>query len=120
MSRDERAVVQRISNLGDWEIFRVALEESDHLVCTVGIRVEPAVAGDTGSRIGYAVFTPRSREAEASSTVAKGRGAWSDDLRETVLRSVLGSHPDLLPLLEGGRVIAFERAGASHPAVEER
>jgi hypothetical protein len=108
--RDERVMVRRMSNLGAWEMYRVALEDSDEVICLLGL------AGAGGE---YALFPRGERDATQSSKLSHStEGRWSDASRRKVVSDILDKNIDLLPRLSGGREIAFDIDGSQEAGHE--
>jgi hypothetical protein len=106
--RDERAIVRRMSNLGAWEMYRVALEDSDEVICLLGV-------ADGGGE--YALFPRGERDATQASKLGKSaKEPWSDALRRKTVGEILDKNIESLPRLGGGREIAFDIDGSQEAA----
>lgn len=99
---DRRVAVERLSNLGDWEMYRFADEMMDNAVCRVALRPD-------GESIEYGIW--RKDDAEPSAT---GKLEWDDDdewgneAREAVLARIASIYADGLPEVKKG--LAFHIA----------
>ena len=98
MSDDEgKIVVERMTNLGEWELYRLADEESDEVVCKVGLRA--------GGDVEYGIWRKEEAEPSATGTLQRdGAAGWGDEAREQVLRKLAGIYEEGMPEVERGLV----------------
>jgi hypothetical protein len=85
---ERAATMERLSSLGEWEMYRLVDEEASRPVCSVALR---APAGTRA--VEYAVWRAEVDREEPGSTGTVQRqpreGEWDDDAREDVLRQLL-------------------------------
>jgi hypothetical protein len=104
MAAMEKVIVERLPDLGGWELYRLALEQDDDVVATIALR-----KGAGG--VEYGVW--RREDAEPSATGLLDRAAesaWSDVTRELTLQEVLAIYAKELPELRGGVVFKIDGA----------
>jgi hypothetical protein len=105
---DDRVSVERLSNLDEWEFYRLIDEESYEVVCTIGVR--PSGEGRSAE---YGLW--RAEEAEPSLTgTVEGEGdggPWTDATREELIRGVVYKHEGELKVMQGR--LAFSLTGPS-------
>jgi hypothetical protein len=105
---ESRVIGERLADLGAWELYRFAVEDSEEVVCTVALQPAPD-AGD----VAYAVFRGHDAEPSASGTIARDGSAWSDEARCAALSEIILAYRPKLPALGAG--VSFDLA----PAPEE-
>jgi hypothetical protein len=79
---ESRVIGERLADLGAWELYRFAPEDSEEVVCTVALQPGP---GPVPGEVAYAVFRAEDAEPSASGTIARDGADWSDDARCAVL-----------------------------------
>lgn len=92
-------VVERMTSIEAWEMFRIVQRDGGARIATVGLRPPGASTGEGSREIGYALWFPEDvDEPGRSGAVAAGgsaggagedAGAWNDRAREVALREVL-------------------------------
>ena len=94
-------VVERLSNVWAWEMYRFAEENTDQVVCKVALRVDD-------HDVEYGIWSGDDAEPSATGTVEWGHDEkeWGDEAREEVLREIMGAYEEKLPLRH--RVVEFE------------
>ncbi|UQA56452.1 hypothetical protein [Polyangium aurulentum] len=91
-------VVERLSNLGLWELYRFSDEETDDVICKIALRPD-----EDRDLVEYGVW--RREDAEPSATGSLERDypqAWDDEDREAVLREIAGIYAEGLPETRNG------------------
>lgn len=101
MEADRRVAVERLSNLGEWEMYRLADELSDEVVCKIALKTD-------GVEVEYGVWR---REDGEPSAIGKflleaweDDGEWGDEAREWVLKQVAGIYEEEMPEVKRGLV----------------
>jgi len=84
-----KLIVERMSNLGEWELYRFADEETDEVVCKIALR------GDAGE-IEYGVWRKEDVEPSATGSL-DGEEPWGDAERERVLQEIARIYEDGVP-----------------------
>ncbi|AUX40001.1 uncharacterized protein SOCE26_013960 [Sorangium cellulosum] len=99
-SGEDRVIAERLPDLGAWEFYTLAFEDSGDAVCTVALR--------TGALDGveYGIFRGEDGEPSATGAIAQP-GSWSDEAREDALKAILTIYSGQLPELRGGVVFDF-------------
>jgi len=91
-------VVERLSNLGLWELYRFSDEETDDVICKIALRPD-----EDRDLVEYGVW--RREDAEPSATGSLERAypeVWGDEDREAVLREIAGIYEEGLPETRNG------------------
>ncbi len=99
MVDESRVIGERLADLGAWELYRFAPEDSDEVVCTVAL--QPSA---DGGDVAYAVFRAVDAEPSASGTIARDASAWVDEARCAALSEILMAYRPKLPALAAGVV----------------
>lgn len=98
MEAERRIVVERLTDLGEWEMYCFADELSDEPVCKAAIHVD-------GVEVEYGVW--RHEEGEPSATgkfLWDDAGEWDDAARERVIRHLVGIYEEQMPEVKAGLV----------------
>ncbi|WP_437318568.1 hypothetical protein [Sorangium sp. So ce385] len=101
-SENGRVIAERLPDLGAWEFYTLAFEDSGDTVCKVALRMG-ALDG-----VEYGIFRGEDGEPSATGTIAPP-GSWSDEAREDALKEILTIYSGQLPELRGG--VAFDFYG---------
>ncbi len=107
MTEARKVIAERLTDLGGWELYRLALEDGDDVVSTIALR-----SGASG--VDYGVW--RREDAEPSATGSLDRAedeAWSDAAREATLQEILAIYAAKMPELRGGVVFAIDAAASA-------
>jgi hypothetical protein len=88
----ELTVVVRLSNLGEWEMYRVTHDETDKVLCSVGLCPRD-------NSVDFAMFSGSAKDAVVASTLRFREETWSDESRERALTQILEAHSDAAPNL---------------------
>lgn len=93
-----RALVERISNIGSWEMFRFVWEDTGRPICSIALRPY-----ESASSIEYAVWRAIDLE-EPGTTGTVERAAsereWSEKVREDAIRQLLYRYEDDLSVAQ--------------------
>ena len=93
-----RALVERISNIGSWEMFRLVWEDTGRPICSIALH-----PSGSASTIEYAVWRANDLE-EPGTTGTVQRAAqqreWGEEAREDALRQLLYRYEDDLSIAQ--------------------
>jgi hypothetical protein len=103
VEESEIVIVERLTNLEDWEVYRFAGEDTDEAVCKVVLRADDGV-------VEYGVWKGDDAEPSATGSVA-WEGPWGDEVRERVLREIVGAYEEALPEVRNGVEFAIGEGG---------
>lgn len=90
---EQKVLVERLPNLGDWEFYKLARDEDDALVCKIAMRADSEIR-----EAEYGLWLAADDEPSATGTIAwDAYGEWSDASREAALREIVTAHDRELP-----------------------
>jgi hypothetical protein len=85
----ETISVERLSNLEEWELYRLVDDESYSVLCTIGMRPR-----SDHRTVEYGLWREGEEEPSATGSIesAAAGDEWTDEAREEALRSVVYKH----------------------------
>lgn len=93
MEEHVNIIVERMVDLGGWELYRFTDDDSDEVVCKIALRLE-----DAGSAVEYGVWRKEESEPSATGSLDLERVVeWGDDARERTLRGIATIYEDGMP-----------------------
>ena len=102
MEDDSKVVVQRMSNLVEWEMYRFADNASDEVVCKIVLRVD-----ESANKVEYGIWRADEAEPSATGRIERDReGAWQDGERKSMLAQIAEIYEQGIP--EGTRGLDFQ------------
>ncbi len=92
-------IVERMNNLGEWELFRFSDEETDEIVCKMALRHD-----EPKDLVEYGVWRKQDAEPSATGTLETSAEEWDDEAREKTLETIADIYRNGLPEIANGLV----------------
>ena len=96
MDKEAQIIVERLTNLGLWELYRFADEESDSVICKVALCIGAI------DEVEYGIWRGEDAEPSAMGSVEWNGSEWNDQIREDKLREILSAYKNALPEIQQG------------------
>jgi hypothetical protein len=101
---EEKISVERLSNLEEWELYRLVDDDTYSVLCTIGIRPR-----SDHRTVEYGLWREGQEEPSATGSVESEAASdeWTDEAREEALRSVVYKHEDDLGVTQNRLVFSL-------------